>query len=377
MFQNLSPITIDPLFELWNEYQSDPNPNKQNLGIGIYTDEKGQSYVMPSIQKASRAINTTNFDYISMNGERGFLTSTGKLVLGELFDETQIALQQTCGGTHALKIYADLAQKDGYTTCLFPEPTWPNHINLFQSFEHKHFPHLTDTYTIDINSYQKALQQADSKSMLILQGGPTHNPCGLNLSLSDLEKILPLIQEKNIAICIDLAYLGLGENIEKDRETVQYLWKHVEKIAIAVSFSKNGCLYRQRTGALLIKTDSPSHVEAHEQVIIRESISNPPAFGAEVMNTCLNTFFDQWNTELKDMRDSINQRRQKLLKLLPESYQYLQNTKGMFGILPIKDQDITTLREQHGIYLPSDKRINFSGLQTNATEYIANALKNL
>lgn len=376
MLQSLPVIPIDPIFKLWGEFLLDQNPQKINLGIGIYQDDHGGSYVMPVVQKAAKEVQTSNFDYVSMGGDRAFLETVAQKVLGNLFIKDQIALQQTCGGTQAVQIWGAIMTKAGYTDCLFPIPTWGNHFKLLKDFTPHTFQHLAaDGISVDLENYKTNIKKAPQKSLLVLQGGLTHNPCGMNLSQKNLQELIDIIREKEISVLVDFAYLGLGESFTKDASWLQYLWSELDNVAVALSFSKNACLYRHRLGALLVKTSEKTKIESHLQVFIRESISNPPAFGAEVMNIVLNKYFDQWIEELDRMRSSIDSRKELLLTALPASYQYLKDTKGMFGLLPLQTNQIKKLKEEKGVYLLENGRINFSSLQTEKIEAVAQALK--
>ena len=51
MFESLSALPADPILRLVAEYQADNNPNKIDLGIGIYKDENGDTPVMTAVKK--------------------------------------------------------------------------------------------------------------------------------------------------------------------------------------------------------------------------------------------------------------------------------------------------------------------------------------
>lgn len=371
--KNLPQIPTDPIFKLWEEFQKDPNPNKINLGIGIYQDDLGASYVMPSVQTAAKNIQTQNFDYVSMSGDMDFLENIGKKIFKEEVKISNIALQQTCGGTQAVEIWGKLMQKAGYSECIFPTPTWGNHFQLLSQFKHHKFNHLEKEDPC-LENYKEALEKAPQKSLFVLQGGLTHNPCGKNLSQEQLQEIIPLIKQKEISVLVDFAYIGFGDGFEKDTQWLQYISKELDHISVAISFSKNACLYRHRLGTLMVKTTEKKKVESHLQFFIRESISNPPAFGAELINEILNNNFDQWLEELENMRISIDQRRQKLIDPMPQSWQHLKETKGMFGLLPLSIKQIEILKKEKGIYLLDNGRINFSSLQESKIDYVAQSI---
>ncbi|QQR83520.1 hypothetical protein IPJ72_07090 [Candidatus Peregrinibacteria bacterium] len=72
MFNQLTQVPLDPIFKVFGEYQADARSEKINLGIGLYADDAGQVYVPPSIQKAFRAVDATNFNYAPIGGNRDF-----------------------------------------------------------------------------------------------------------------------------------------------------------------------------------------------------------------------------------------------------------------------------------------------------------------
>lgn len=50
MFQHLTAYAGDPILSLVEAFQNDSNPNKVNLGIGIYLDETGQLFLPDSVR---------------------------------------------------------------------------------------------------------------------------------------------------------------------------------------------------------------------------------------------------------------------------------------------------------------------------------------
>ena len=42
----------DPILGLTEQFNQDPNPNKINLGIGVYLDENGINPVLKSVKRA-------------------------------------------------------------------------------------------------------------------------------------------------------------------------------------------------------------------------------------------------------------------------------------------------------------------------------------
>ena len=56
MFAELPEAPIDPILGMAQAFASDPSPNKVDLGIGIYKDERGEVIVLPTVKAAERAL---------------------------------------------------------------------------------------------------------------------------------------------------------------------------------------------------------------------------------------------------------------------------------------------------------------------------------
>ena len=54
MFDQLKALPADPLLGLIGAFRADQNPNKVDLGVGVYKDEVGHTAIMTSIQKAQK-----------------------------------------------------------------------------------------------------------------------------------------------------------------------------------------------------------------------------------------------------------------------------------------------------------------------------------
>lgn len=59
MFDQLSSLPPDPILGLMAAYRVDNNPNKIDLGVGVYKDETGTTPVMKAVKAAeSRLLST-------------------------------------------------------------------------------------------------------------------------------------------------------------------------------------------------------------------------------------------------------------------------------------------------------------------------------
>ena len=152
---------------------------------------------------------------------------------------------------------------------------------------------------------------------------------------------------------------------------------------VAVSCSKNFGLYRERTGALFILAETAKHADtslSHLFAISRPNYSMPPDHGAAVVSTILTdtALTNIWDEELTEMRERILSVREKIASLLGNADvdgSHFATQYGMFSLLPLSSEQITTLKENHAIYMAGSGRINLAGLADEAIERFVEALK--
>lgn len=371
MFRNLQKLSLDPTFLTYSEYLADKNPEKVNLGIGIYADLKGKPFVMPIVKKAFGEIDKDNFNYQPIGGNRDFLELTKELIFGKVED---LAMQSCCGGTQACRLITDLVLRaQGRRKLYIGVPTWVNHFAVFGGLDIEKFEHLKDVDEVDFEAYIKVIEQAEEKSVLVLQGGKTHNPSGLNLSLDQMRELADVINQKQILVYLDFAYIGLGDGFEKDCEYARVARNIFDHFAMGVSFSKNACLYELRTGILFVKCPNVQTVETQLQQICRESISMSPGLGQEIMMIILKNYQKEWLNEVEEMRLDINDRKKRLLAKLDEKFEYLAKCRGMFGMINLDLESIKRLRRDFGVYICDNGRVSFAGIEEKHIADIAKA----
>lgn len=366
----------DPIFMRLDRFRADKNPDKVNLGIGIYSDEEGQPFVPPSVQQAAKRIDTKNFNYVSMQGDTKFLNQIKKFILGET--DSHVAVQQSAGGTHALRIAGRLLNSQGVNQFVWGTPSWGNYKNILDVENHVNFNHLDEAGDINFEAYKQAIETVKDpeNTLFLLQGAQTHNQTGKNLTMEHLKKIVPILKKRNMWTMVDAAYIGLGEGFTEDLKPIRFLFESLEKVMVAVSFSKNASLYRQRLGGLFIKTSNNTHkdlVETFMQVEIRKTISNPPAFGAMLMRDVFENNLSGWMTDVDNMRASVEKRKMTLIKGLNGKIDYLKDCRGMFGIVQASEEQIETLAQNYGVYILPSGRINFSGIPMDSMDHLITA----
>src|SRR2546421_13031175 len=102
----------DPILGVTEAYVADPNPNKVNLGVGVYYDDNGKVPLLECVRHAEHAITERGAPhvYLPIDGIAAYDRAVQKLVFGaesEILRAGRAVTVQAVGGAGALKIGAD------------------------------------------------------------------------------------------------------------------------------------------------------------------------------------------------------------------------------------------------------------------------------
>jgi len=158
----------------------------------------------------------------------------------------------------------------------------------------------------------------------------------------------------------------------------------VPEMLIAASCSKNFGVYRERVGAAMIIAASSAQAEASYtqlMAVTRAIYSMPPDHGAAIVRMVL-TDTDlraDWETELAGMRNRMLSLRTGFADALRREsnssrFDFIAGQRGMFSRLGISPDEIVKIREEHGIYIVGDSRINVAGLPDDRLDEVARAI---
>ena len=138
MFGSLTALPADPILGLLAKYREDSNPQKIDLGVGVYKNEAGHTAVLDCVKAAEKyRLDTEDTKvYIGPTGSPLFNEEMSKLVFGhhKVLLENRARTVSTPGGTGALRVAAEFINscKAGATIWV-SNPTWANHTGLFQA----------------------------------------------------------------------------------------------------------------------------------------------------------------------------------------------------------------------------------------------------
>ena len=392
MFQSITPAPPDPILGLTEAFKADPNPNKINLGVGVYKDADGKTLVLDSVKEAEKRLlaaeDTKN--YLPMNGPAEYGAAVQELLFGaghEIISGKRAATAQTPGGTGALRVAGDyLTRSHAGATLWLSEPTWANHPQIFKAagVATKTYPYFdAATNSLDIAAMLDGLKQIPAGDVVLLHTR-CHNPTGVDPTTAQWEQIAEVLAERGIVPLMDFAYQGFGSGLEEDAAGLRALAGKVRELLVASSFSKNFGMYNERVGALTIVADDADQANAvmsHVKLCIRTNYSNPPAHGGLTVTTVLQDpgLRKQWEDEVTAMRNRINGVRRLFVDTLKAKgatadFSFITQQVGMFSFSGLNKEQVQTLRDEHAIYIVGSGRINVAGMTEGNMDQLCTAI---
>ena len=392
MFNRLDLAPADPILGLSSAFKNDSNPNKINLGVGVYQDSLGQTPILKSVSIAEKRIlsRATTKSYLAIEGTPEYNSTIQKLLLGdenEIIAEGRAVSVQSPGGTGALRTAADFINRHFPDARIWlSQPTWANHSKIFQSagLEIETYPYFDPSQNkISFEAMIESLNETKPGDIVLLHGC-CHNPTGVDPSAEQWQEIGDLSYERGWIPLIDFAYQGFGDDLDQDAAGLRSLCRKGSELLIASSFSKNFGLYQDRIGALtIIAATSEAALNSLSQIKIgiRTSYSNPPAHGAAIVTEILNDseLRNIWNTEVDEMRNRISKMRKLFVNTLREkgasrNFSYIAQQRGMFSYSGLTNNQVKSLRNDHSIYIVEGGRINVAGMTESNIDTLCSAI---
>ena len=393
LWSHLKPRPADPILGIVEEFKKDKDPAKVNLSAGTYKDNEGKPYILNCVKEAQKLVLSRNIDheYLPIEGLHGFIKNSLKLAYSEdntAFKEERIVGCQALSGTGSLRIGMEFfsVSHTGNKTVFIPNPSWPNHKNIVtrSGMEFKEYRYYDfQNKTLNLNGMLEDLEKAPERSIVILHVC-AHNPTGMDPSNQQWDEIYKVIAKRNHLPFFDMAYQGFASgDLVKDSYALRKFANAGVKLALAQSYAKNFGLYGQRIGCFSLVCDSKEEaniVEGHVKFYARAQYSNPPKYGAHLVDFVLSdsSLTSEWHRELKVMSDRISTMRHALYNgILAKgsklNWDHIIKQIGMFAYTGLNLDQVKRLKSEFHIYLTDDGRISISGLNTKNVDYVANA----
>ncbi|GAA4430326.1 amino acid aminotransferase [Bremerella cremea] len=393
MFQQVQTAPPDSILGLNEAFRNDPNPEKINLSVGVYKDEKGVTPVLKCVKEAEKRLleNENTKSYLPIDGRPGYTKAVRELLFGadhEVLTSNRAVTVQSPGGTGALRVAGDfLADSFPGRALWLSQPTWPNHPNIFTAagVPLKTYPYFDKaTNGLAFDAMMDALKGA-SKGDIVLLHGCCHNPTGIDPTPEQWKAIGDLIQENELLPLLDFAYQGFGDGLAEDAGGLRELARPGQEMLICSSFSKNFGLYNERVGALTAiagTEEEAAAVLSQMKKVIRSNYSNPPTHGAAVVETVLTdgSLNTMWEEELAHMRNRINGIRKLFVDKISacgidQDFSFIQNQKGMFSFSGLNQMQVDQLRNDMSIYIVGSGRINVAGISEANVDRLCEGIK--
>lgn len=374
------------------KYRADQAPQKVDLGVGVYRDFVGNTPILRCVRQAEQTVlgAQTTKSYVGPAGREEFNSAVEEWVLGGAHGarrERRFRTVQAAGGCGALRVGAELIRDSTPSATVYvSDPTWGNHMALLGSSALllERYPYYdSNTHTLCFDRMLERLERALAGDVVLLHAC-CHNPTGADLSPGQWQALLELLLRRRLVPFLDLAYQGFGQDSSADVAGLRLITEAVPEALIAVSFSKNLGLYRERVGALLVLSETSARADAvhsHVLQIARSIYSMPPDHGAAIA-ACI--FADpqlrkDWLEELGSMRDRVQSMRVLLTQQLKIAtgntrFDFLQHQRGLFSLLGASPAAVQQLRQQHHIYMTADSRMNLAGIMPHNAPYVAKCI---
>jgi aromatic-amino-acid transaminase len=391
LFDAVEMAPRDPILGLNEQFLTDPNPAKVNLGVGVYYDENGKLPLLGCIRAAEEMMVEAPQarGYLPIDGSAAYDAATQALVFGDVAArrEGRIATVQAVGGTGALKVGADLLQRmNPKAHVLISEPSWENHRALFEGagFAVGSYAYYDPSRQgVDFAAMCASLEAAAPGTIIVLHAC-CHNPTGCDLTPEQWSEVVRLLGVRRLVPFLDMAYQGFGDGIAEDGRAVQMCLAAGLDCFVATSFSKSFSLYGERVGALSVvcsSADAAARVLSQLKRVIRANYSNPPTHGAAAITKVLSTpaLRALWEGELAGMRERIKKMRFELQRRLVAAgagidTAFITRQRGMFSYSGLTKAQMQRLRSEFGVYGVDSGRICVAALNERNLDAVVTAI---
>jgi aspartate/tyrosine/aromatic aminotransferase len=387
MFEKVEDYPVDPIMIGADYFAQDPRADKLNLTVGIYQDGDGKTPVLRAVKLAEqRLIDTqTSKSYLALTGDPDYCLVLGAEIVGADNLDPFVSAQ-TAGGAVALRVMAELlAQMPDPSTVWLQTPTYGNYISILTAAggRFKSLPYYDPLKReILFDQLIDGLKQARSGDVFLMQG-VCHNPTGADMSSAQFEALLDEMDTRRIIPWIDLAYLGFAQSWSQDCDMARKIAARFPECIICITLSKSFGIYRDRAGALFVKTKPADRARMQRAVsaIVRAGPSHAPDHGPSVVRTILGDtdLKTLWLSELNQMRQRVANVRRTIAETEIRDFGrdtlgYLAKQSGMFSILPLTADQEMTLTREYGIHVVKGGRVNVARLADDDISHLIRAI---
>jgi aromatic-amino-acid transaminase len=382
----------DPILGLNEQFAADTNPNKVNLGVGVYFDDNGKLPLLECVQSAEKAMmdKPTARGYLPIDGIAAYDAAVKSLVFGadsEPVTSGRVATVQGIGGTGGLKIGADFLKKiSPNAKVMISDPSWENHRALFTNagFQVDSYAYYdAEKRGVNFDGMLASLNAAAAGTIVVLHAC-CHNPTGYDITAAQWNQVIAVVKARSLTPFLDMAYQGFGHGIQEDGAVIGKFVAAGLNFLVSTSFSKSFSLYGERVGALsvvCIDKEECGRVLSQLKIVIRSNYSTPPIHGGAVVAAVLANpeWRATWEKELTEMRVRIKAMRQKLVNGLKaagvkQDMSFITTQIGMFSYSGLNKDQMVRLRSEFGVYGTDTGRMCVAALNSKNIDYVCQAI---
>ena len=382
----------DPILGVTEAYNTDANPNKVNLGVGVYYDDNGKVPVLECVRRVEQKLAESPLprNYLPIDGIPDYDRAVQELVFGKdspAVREQRVVTVQTLGGTGALKVGGDLLRRINPGAGLWiSNPSWENHQAVFEyaGFKVGAYPYYNPaTHGLDFDGMIGALDRLPAGSVAVLHAC-CHNPTGVDLAPGQWERIIEVVNRRRLVPFLDMAYQGFADGLDADAMAVRRFAQACPVVFVSSSFSKSLSLYGERVGSLSVVTGSPDEAArtlSQLKRVIRTNYSSPATHGAQAVTTVLTTpeLRALWDRELGQMRERIKTMRRVLVEKIRAQradfdFSFVVSQRGLFSYSGLSREQVGRLREEYSLYAIDSGRICVAAINSRNVDYVARAI---
>jgi len=382
----------DPILGLNEQFAADTNPNKVNLGVGVYFDDNGKLPLLECVQSAEKAMmdKPTARGYLPIDGIAAYDAAVKSLVFGadsEPVTSGRVATVQGIGGTGGLKIGADFLKKiSPNAKVMISDPSWENHRALFTNagFQVDSYAYYdAEKRGVNFDGMLASLNAAAAGTIVVLHAC-CHNPTGYDITAAQWDQVIAMVKAKSLTPFLDMAYQGFGHGIQEDGAVIGKFVAAGLNFLVSTSFSKSFSLYGERVGALSVvcsDKEECGRVLSQLKIVIRSNYSTPPIHGGAVVAAVLANpeWRATWEKELSEMRVRIKAMRQKLVDGLKaagvkQDMSFITTQIGMFSYSGLNKDQMVRLRSEFGVYGTDTGRMCVAALNSKNIDYVCQAI---
>jgi len=392
MFKDIRDYPNDPIEALFTRLEDDTDPDKIDLGIGVFRDDAGKVPVMRAVRKAEERLVAKDLpkSYISPLGNSDYCRDVERLVLGADHPATspgRIVSAQTPGAGGALRAGAEFVSSQSAESVVWvSDLVWEHQLGFFEQAglklrRYRYYDQFNSKLLFDgMMEDLRAMQPND----ILLLHGCCHNPTGQDLNLDQWSVVADIVVETEAIPFVDVAYQGFGAGIDADVAGLRLLAGIVPQMLLTVSSSKSFGIYRERAGLLsiVLPADGSDFESVRRKLrdTVRDLYFMAPDHGAAIVHEILSTpkLEALWRQELDGIRQHVIRKR-KALRIAIEKANpgldagFLESQNGMFSCLPISADEQLYIEQSHHIYMFPNARVNVAAMSEAQAIVLANA----